>query len=208
LTICHLSLPTECTILGQIITPCMRRIYTCLIESNHLYFRPVLHDVRETGAGIPMQALPITHFIILTYVFTISFSCYSPPYSQPSGRSLSSAHQQYVSPHLSSHGRAPPGRISPLQRIDHNTSNTPIQPRFLGWARNPFFNMQNRGNDKGIELHERRAAVVDVPLAGGKPVSSPFLHLGHSTLHISCRGTTHGENWRWSERKQRRRRLQ
>jgi hypothetical protein len=34
--------------------------------------------------------------------------------------------------------------------------------------------MRNRGNDEGIKLHERRAAVVDVPLTGGKPVSPPF----------------------------------
>ena len=34
--------------------------------------------------------------------------------------------------------------------------------------------MRNRGNDEGIELHERRAAVVDVPLAQGNPVSPPF----------------------------------
>jgi hypothetical protein len=49
-------------------------LYT-LIESEHLYSRLVLHDVRETGAGILIQALPTTH-IILTYVFKISSGFY------------------------------------------------------------------------------------------------------------------------------------
>jgi hypothetical protein len=47
-------------------------LYT-LIKSKHLYSRLVLHDVRETGAGIRIQALPTTH-IILTYVLQSSFS--------------------------------------------------------------------------------------------------------------------------------------
>ena len=34
----------------------------------------MLHNVEETGAGIPIQALQMTHFIILAYVFEISFS--------------------------------------------------------------------------------------------------------------------------------------
>jgi len=39
--------------------------------------------------------------------------------------------------------------------------------------------MRNGGNDEGIELPERRATAVDVPLAQGNPVSPPF-----STLDI------------------------
>jgi hypothetical protein len=31
----------------------------------------MLHDVGATGAGIPIQALPMTHLIILTYVLGI-----------------------------------------------------------------------------------------------------------------------------------------
>jgi hypothetical protein len=50
------------------------RLYI-LIKSEHLYSRRVLHHVRETGAGILIQALPTTH-IILTYVFKISSSFY------------------------------------------------------------------------------------------------------------------------------------
>jgi hypothetical protein len=48
---------------------------TCLetlIESEQLYSRLVLHDVGETGAGIPIQALPMTRLIILMYVVRIS----------------------------------------------------------------------------------------------------------------------------------------
>ena len=39
--------------------------------------------------------------------------------------------------------------------------------------------MRNRGNNEGIELPERRAAAVDVPLAQGNPVSRafPILHI-------------------------------
>jgi hypothetical protein len=47
------------------------RLYT-LIESKLLYSRLVLHDLGATGAGIPIQALPRTHFLILTYVLVIS----------------------------------------------------------------------------------------------------------------------------------------
>jgi hypothetical protein len=48
------------------------RLYA-LVKSKHLYSRRVLRDVRETGAGIRIQALPTTH-IILTYVVQSSFS--------------------------------------------------------------------------------------------------------------------------------------
>ena len=34
----------------------------------------MLHDVEETGAGIPIQVLQMTYFIILVYVCEISFS--------------------------------------------------------------------------------------------------------------------------------------
>jgi hypothetical protein len=44
-----------------------------------LYFRPVLQDVGETGAGIPMQAFLMTH-IILTYAFKVSFIIYCQPW--------------------------------------------------------------------------------------------------------------------------------
>jgi hypothetical protein len=49
------------------------RLHT-LIESKHLYSRQVLHHVRETGAGILIQALPTTH-IILTYVLRSHLVC-------------------------------------------------------------------------------------------------------------------------------------
>jgi hypothetical protein len=39
------------------------RLYA-LVESEHLYSRLVLRHVRETGAGILIQALPTTHIIL------------------------------------------------------------------------------------------------------------------------------------------------
>jgi hypothetical protein len=53
---------------------CATRLYA-LVKSKHLYSRRVLHHVRETGAGILIQALPTTH-IILTYVVEISSGFY------------------------------------------------------------------------------------------------------------------------------------
>jgi hypothetical protein len=45
--------------------------------------------------------------------------------------------------------------------------------------------MRNGQHDEGIELHEHRTAVVDVPLAQGIPVSSPFpSQTFNSTYHI------------------------
>jgi hypothetical protein len=82
----------------------------------------------------------------------------------------SSARQQYDSAHLSSHIHALPGRTSPSRRNDYNTEDIPTQPRFLRWARSPFFNSQI---NEGIELRERRREIVDVPLGQGRPVS-PF----------------------------------
>ncbi|KAJ8580609.1 kinase-like protein [Rhizopogon salebrosus TDB-379] len=82
----------------------------------------------------------------------------------PSGRSPSSARQQYISPHLSSHGRAPPGRMiisSPSRANNYNTETIPTQP-FLQLARNLFSNTQNSRVDEGIELQESHTEVVDV----------------------------------------------
>jgi hypothetical protein len=150
-----------------------------------LYSRLVLHDLGVTGAGIPIQPLPTTHFIIFTYVLVISCGFFSPPYSQPSGRSSSSARQQYISVYPSSHGRAPPGRISsPSRGSDDNVGVSLTQPRFLQWARkNPFSNMRNSRIDEGIELQDRRTDVVDVPLGQARPVS-PFFLSRRSTLYI------------------------
>jgi transposase InsO family protein len=37
----------------------------------------MLHDLGATGAGIPIQALPMTHLISITYVFKISSRSFS-----------------------------------------------------------------------------------------------------------------------------------
>ena len=44
-----------------------------LVESKFFYSSLMLHDLGETGAGIHIQVLQMTHFV-LAYVFEISFS--------------------------------------------------------------------------------------------------------------------------------------
>ncbi|KAJ8586339.1 hypothetical protein M405DRAFT_823556 [Rhizopogon salebrosus TDB-379] len=90
----------------------------------------------------------------------------SPHHPHLSRRSPPSAHENHVSQHLSSHRRAPLGRISPLLRNNHNTDDTPTQPHFLGWVRDLFFRTRSRRYvDEGIELQERHTEVVDIPFA-------------------------------------------
>jgi hypothetical protein len=121
--------------------------------------------------------------------------------------SSSSAHQQHISTNISAHQRAPPGRFSsPFRGNNDDAGSSPTQPRFREWARTHFSTTPNRRHDGGIELPERRTEVVDVPLGQARPVSPFFFPSRRSTRHISCRGTTLQERYRWTKKKQGRQR--
>lgn len=78
-----------------------------------------------------------------------------------------------------------------------------LRPSFLEWARSSHFKWPGRQNDEGVELLERRSAIVDVPFAKLKHVSAPFFHLTRSTLRMSFRCTTQRDNLKhvWRKRK-------
>jgi hypothetical protein len=89
----------------------------------------------------------------------------------------------------------------PSRHNNYNTEDIPTQLRFLQWARNSFLNIRNSRIDEGVELREHSTGVVDVPLGQARPVS-PFFPSGHLTLHMSCRGTTRRDKYRWRKRRQ------
>jgi hypothetical protein len=105
--------------------------FITLIKSKYLYSSLMLQDVGMTGAGI-LQALPMTHLTISSYVFKISTCFVFPSHSQLPGRHIlapSSAHEQHIPAHTPLHPRAPPDRISSASpRSDYNTGNTLTQP--------------------------------------------------------------------------------
>src|SRR5882757_804762 len=97
----------------------------------------------------------------------------SPPYSQPSRRRSLSPRRHHVVGYLSSDGRTLLDRLS-LFRLNHyNTQDVTPRARLLEWAGNPFSRTPHR-HDEGIELQDRRSAVVDVPFTRGKQVSPLF----------------------------------
>jgi hypothetical protein len=84
----------------------------------------------------------------------------------------------------------------PSPSAHHDT----LRPSFLERARS---SLSRRQNDEGIELLERRPAIVDVPFAKLKHVSAPFFHLTRSTSRMSFRCTTQRDNLKhvWRKRK-------
>ena len=73
---------------------------------------------------------------------------------------------------------------SPPRRNNDNTDDTPSKPDLLAWAQNLSFRLRSRRNDEGMELEERRLAVVEVAPTRGKPVSTRFFSISDVRLDM------------------------
>ena len=119
--------------------------------------------------------------------------------------SPSSSGQHHITGHPSPHRRTHLDNLFSLfHRNNYNTHDAPPRASFFEWARTVFVHLPRGRNDEGVELQERRLAVVNVPFTRGKPVSLSFFHLKHSTPMESRRGTTQWENYGGRKRKKNR----
>ena len=117
------------------------------------------------------------HRLILTYVIRIRITIFFslPLYSQP-------AIIRPISPPTESvHDHAPPEEVQPSspEQDQHGFfawlhSITPARSTFLQRARLHFFRRPQRHHDEGLELQERPPSIINVPLAQGLLVSTPF----------------------------------
>ena len=114
--------------------------------------------------------------------------------------------QHHITVHLSPNRRTHLDSFYSLfQRNNYNTHDAPPRLHFLEWVRSAFIHLPSGRNDEGVELQERRLAVVNVPFTRGKPVSLSFFHIKHSTPMEPRRGTTQWENYEGRKRKKNRR---
>ena len=156
--------------------------------SDHLYSRLTLHVVQlSSPRRISAQSLQISsrnHLLILMYVICISLfppdlrvqqPGIAPPISPPVVLESACPIPLPAVPEDTPPEPQPnsPERAPRLFKWLH--FNTPARPTFLQRAKLPFFKQRRRQDEEGIELEERPPSIVDVPLAPGLPVSSPFL---------------------------------